>query len=180
MINVKNKFSPLTLFLIKAGGVYAVWQLLYDMVILPDGRLDTWLSISGVSIAGGLLTLFGVDVETSGRFIACIGNRGVEIQNGCNGMDLLGLYGGFIIAYPGELKKRLLFLSGGIVSIFVANVLRIAFFAVWDHYFPQYWEPVHYYSSYVFFYPIVLTLWYVWTTQSDRSDIFSGASLSSA
>ena len=179
MINLKNKFSPLTIFLLKAGGIYAVWQLIYDLVVLPDGRLDTWLSFTGVKLAAAGLTFLGWEIETADRFIACVGNRGVEIQNGCNGMDLLGLYGGFIIAYPGELKKRLLFLSGGIVSIFVANVLRIAFFAVWDHYFPQYWEPVHYYSSYVFFYPIVLTLWYVWTTQSDRSDIFSGGSFSS-
>ena len=44
MINLKNKFSPLTLFLLKAGGVYAAWQLIYDLVVLPDGRLDTWLS----------------------------------------------------------------------------------------------------------------------------------------
>lgn len=180
MINIKSKFSPLTLFLVKAGGVYTAWQLLYDLVILPDGRLDTWLSLTGVSMAGRILSIFGVDVETSGRFIACVGQRGVEIQNGCNGMDLIGLYGGFIIAYPGELKKRLLFLSGGIITIFLANVLRIAFFAICDLYFPQYWEHVHYYSSFVFFYPIVLTLWYVWTTQSDRSDIFSGANLSSA
>jgi len=180
MINIKSRFSPLTLFLLKAGGVYAVWQLLYDLVILPDGRLDTWLSLTGVKLAAAGLSFVGWEIETAGRFIACAGNRGVEIQNGCNGMDLLGLYAGFIIAYPGDLKKRMTFLAGGIGLLFIANVFRIAFFVLSNLYYPNYWDPVHHWSSIVFFYPIVLILWYLWTTVSDHTDIFSGASLSSA
>ena len=180
MINLKNKFSPLTIFLLKAGGIYAVWQLIYDLVVLPDGRLDTWLSITGVKLAAAGLSFLGWEIETTGRFIACVGNRGVEIQNGCNGMDLLGLYAGFIIAYSGNMKKRVMFIIGGIGLIFIANVFRIAFFALSNLYYPQYWDSVHNYSSYVFFYPIVLTLWYLWTTVSDHTDIFSGESFSSA
>ncbi len=180
MIKIRNKLSPLTLFLLKAGGVYAAWQLLYDLVILPDGRLDAWLSITGVKLAAVGLSFLGWEIESTGRVIACVGNRGVEIQNGCNGFDLLGLYAGFIIAYPGDIKKRGLFLTGGIGLIFMANVIRIAFFTISNLYFPDYWEPVHIYSSYVFFYPIVLTLWFLWTTVNEQTDIFSGARFSSA
>ena len=180
MINIKSRFSPLTLFLLKAGGVYAAWQLVYDLVVLPDGRVDTWLSMTSVKLAAAGLSFVGWEIETAGRFIACAGNRGVEIQNGCNGMDLLGLYAGFIIAYPGVLKKRMAFIVGGIGLIFIANVFRIAFFVLAILYYPNFWDSIHHWSSYVFFYPIVLTLWYLWTTVSDRNDIFSGASLSSA
>ncbi len=67
MINLKNKFSPLTLFLLKAGGVYAAWQLIYDLVVLPDGRLDTWLSITGVKLAAAGLSFLGWEIETAGR-----------------------------------------------------------------------------------------------------------------
>ena len=74
MINIKSRFSPLTLFLLKAGGVYAAWQLVYDFVILPDGREDTWLSITGVKLAAAGLSFVGWEIETAGRFIACIGN----------------------------------------------------------------------------------------------------------
>ena len=180
MIKIKNKLSPLTLFLLKAGGVYAAWQLLYDLVVLPDGRLDTWLSLTGVKLAAAGLSFLGWDIESTGRVIACAGNRGVEIQNGCNGMDLLGLYAGFIIAYPGDMKKRFLFLFSGFGLLFLANVLRIAFFTLSSLYFPNYWDPVHIYSSYMFFYPIVLTLWFLWTTVNEQNDIFSGAGFSSA
>ncbi len=180
MIKIRNKLSPLTLFLLKAGGVYAAWQLLYDLVVLPDGRFDSWLSITGVSFAANLLSFLGWDIETTGRVIACVGNRGVEIQNGCNGMDLLGLFAGFIIAYPGRMKTRFFFLFGGFGLLFTANVLRIAFFTLSSLYFPDYWEPIHHYSSYVFFYPIVLTLWFLWTTINEQTYIFSGAGFSSA
>ena len=180
MINIKSRFSSLTLFLLKSGGVYAAWQLVYDLVVLPDGRVDTWLSITGVKLAAAGLSFVGWEIETAGRFIACAGNRGVEIQNGCNGMDLLGLYAGFIIAYPGDLKKRMAFIAGGIGMLFIANVFRIAFFVLSNLYYPNYWDPLHSWSSFVFFYPIVLTLWYLWTTMSDHTDIFSGGSFSSA
>ena len=104
--------------------------MIYDLVVLPDGRLDTWLSFTGVKLAAAGLTFLGWEIETADRFIACVGNRGVEIQNGCNGMDLLGLYAGFIIAYSGDMKKRVMFIIGGIGLIFTANVFRIAFFVI--------------------------------------------------
>tara|TARA_B100000029_G_scaffold144282_3_gene139504 strand:- start:19258 stop:19812 length:555 start_codon:yes stop_codon:yes gene_type:complete len=170
-IEKSKPISPLALFLIKAGGVYAAWQFLYNLVFLPDGRLDTFLSLSGVNLAGSLLALLGWEVEVSGRIITCIGEKGVEIQNGCNGLNLLGLYGGFIIAYPGPWTKRSLFLMIGLFVLFIANILRIAFFAVFNANLPQYFDIAHNYSSYVFFYPIVLLFWYLWTVISDENDI---------
>jgi exosortase/archaeosortase family protein len=182
LINVKNKLklSPLTVFLLKAGAVYAVWHLLYDYILLPDGRLDTFLSYSGVSIAAGVLSILGWEAESSGRIIYILGTRGVEIQNGCNGLQLLGLYAGFIIAYPGPLRKRMLLLAGGLGILFFANVFRIGGYALSNVYLPEYWDTVHTYSSYVIFYPLVLGLWYTWTVISDQDTIFSGGEFSSA
>ena len=110
-------------------------------------------------------------MDVSGRILICVGEKGVEINNGCNSLNLLGLYGGFIIAYPGPWKKRILFLMIGLSSLYFANVLRIAFFAVFNANLPQYWDAAHDYSSYVFFYPIVLLFWYLWTIISDEKDI---------
>ncbi len=179
MISIKNRFSPLTRFLIKVGFIYASWQWLYDALVLPDGRLDTWLSIAGVKLASSGLRWGGWDIESAGRIIACTGNRGVEIQNGCNGMEILGLYSGLIIAYPGNMVRRVLFLFSGIGLLFFANVFRIAFFTLSIFYFPSYWNPIHDYSSYVFFYPTVLILWYLWLYLNNPTDIFSTADLSS-
>jgi len=172
--------SPLARFLLKAGTVYVGWQFIYTFILLPDGRLDTVLSYAGVKLAAGLLSLLGWTVESMGRFVGLPGSSGVEIQNGCNGLELIGLFCGFIVAYPGPSNRMALFLFGGVFLLFAANVLRIAVFALWTHYFPQSWEPMHIYSSYVFFYPVVLPLWYLWTVVSDRPGPLSGGGLSSA
>ena len=182
MIYIKNKLrlSPLTIFLLKAGAIYAGWNLLYDNLLLPDGRLDTFLSLSGVRLAAGALSTLGWEVESVGRIVAILGTSGVEIQNGCNGVNLLGLYAGFIIAYPGPIRKRLLLLAGGLLLLYFANVFRISLFALSNVYLPEHWEKVHTYSSYVIFYPLVLGLWYIWIVISDQDTIFSGGEFSSA
>jgi len=57
-----------------------------------------------------------------------------------------------------------------LLVLFFANILRIAFFAVFNANLPQYWDVAHDYSSYIFFYPIVLSFWYLWTVISDQKD----------
>ena len=38
-------------FLVKAGLFYIVWQVVYDLVIYPDGRLDQFLAVSVAILA---------------------------------------------------------------------------------------------------------------------------------
>ena len=149
----KMKLSPLTIFLSKAALIYGGWELLYQYVLLPDFWLDTWLSYTGVSLAAGSLSFLGWDIESTARFVCVVGNRGIEVQNGCNGLDLLGLFAGFIIAYPGSMNKRLYFLFGGLFFLFLANVFRIATFVLTNYYFPQYMDVYHEYSSFIIFIP---------------------------
>ena len=172
----QQTLSPLTRFLMKVSAIYIIWYLIYDYYLLPDGRLDAFLSLSGVNLAGGILNIFGWDIYSEARVLAITGTNGVEIQNGCNGLELIGLYMGFIIAFPGgPIQKRLIFLAGGILLLFVANVSRIMIFALSIYYVPTFWEQVHTYSSYFIFYPIVLTLWYIWTTFSDEDLLLTPA-----
>ena len=143
---IQMTLSPLTRFLLKAGVIYIIWYLMYDYYLLPDGRLDAFLSLSGVNLAGGILNIFGWDIYSESRVLAITGTN----------------------SYPGgTILKRVMFLSGGIILLFVANVFRIMLFALSIYYVPTFWEQVHTYSSYFIFYPIVLTLWYIWTTMSD-------------
>ena len=166
--------KPLSFFFIKVGLIYGGWDFLYHYVFLPDFWLDTWLSHIGVSMAAGTLSFLGWDIESSARFICIVGNRGIEVQNGCNGLDLLGLYAGFIIVYPGLLKKRLIFLGGGLLLLFFANIFRISTFVLTNYYIPQYMDIYHEYSSFIIFYPIVLTLWYFWIENGEYQSFHSG------
>ena len=149
--------------------IFVSWQLIYDFYLLPNGRLDEFLSLSGVSIASKILSFVGYTIESDGRIIACIGARAVEINNGCNGLQLFGMFSGFIVSYPGTWKNKLILLVSGSAVLFVVNALRIAFFAVFNSIYPEHWDLAHDTSSYIFFYPVVLIFWYI-STQISSED----------
>ncbi len=94
-------------FLVKAGLFYIIWQVVYDLVIYPDGRLDQFLAVSVAILAKNALALFGWDINVWDRLLVIDGYRGVEVLNGCNALTLMALYSGFIISFQGPNKKRI-------------------------------------------------------------------------
>ncbi len=142
------------------------------MYLLPDGRLDEFLSFAGVSIATKILSFAGYAIESGGRIIACIGARAVEVNNGCNGLQLFGIFSGFIVSYPGTWKNKLILLVSGSAVLFAVNALRIAFFAVFNSIYPEHWDLAHATSLYIFFYPVVLIFWYICIQMSSEDSPF--------
>ncbi|WP_051141333.1 archaeosortase/exosortase family protein [Salisaeta longa] len=94
-------------FALKGLAVYALWYVVYDLWLLPDGRLDRWLSTTVASLSGTLLQLVGFEAMVSGRTLTLPGVVGVRIVNGCNGLTTIGLFMGFVVAYPGRWRHRL-------------------------------------------------------------------------
>tara|TARA_B100000029_G_scaffold272309_2_gene267225 strand:- start:33 stop:578 length:546 start_codon:yes stop_codon:yes gene_type:complete len=166
---LKNKFAqnPFLGFMVKASIFYIVWQIIYDLIILPDGRLDHFLSVSVAVLAKNALSLFGWNISALDRLIVIEGYRGVEVLNGCNALTLMALYSGFIISFQGPNKKRIIYLLGGIGIIFILNVIRIMAFSLATVYFQPHWDTFHEFSPFIFFYPFVLWTWYQWTLLSD-------------
>ena len=156
-------------FLVKAGLFYIVWQVVYDLVIYPDGRLDQFLAVSVAILAKNALALFGWDINVWDRLLVIDGYRGVEVLNGCNALTLMALYSGFIISFQGPNKKRIIFLLSGIGIIFILNVIRIMAFSLATVYFQPHWDTFHEFSSFIFFYPVILGIWYQWTLLSEEN-----------
>ncbi|MDP6820510.1 MAG: archaeosortase/exosortase family protein [Candidatus Marinimicrobia bacterium] len=182
MTSIKNRLtsSPALYFLIKVGTVCIVMQLAYDLFFLPSGRLDLFLCKSGAFLAAWCLNFLGWTTNSWGTILAVKGFGGVEIINDCNGLTLMGLYASFILAYTGPVKIKMLFISGGIFLIYLANVLRIMGFALANVYFPDHWDTFHEFSAFIFLYPLMLGLWYLWTVKSGQEDILSPSRFSLA
>lgn len=149
-------------FLGKVVAIYAVWYVLYDLWLLPDGRLDRWVSLSVVEVSRTVLDGAGFEATTSGRALSIPGTAGLRIVDGCNGLSTIGLFAGFVLAFPGRAWRRALFLPVGILVIYLSNVARVAllllFQANWDGGF----EFVHGLGAPTFFYLIVFGLWVLW------------------
>ena len=167
-------------FLIRAAIFYAIWQMVYDLFLLPNGKLDEFLSISVVYVSKTILNIFGWDTFSLGRVITIEGYRGVEVLNECNALTLMILYSGFIVCFQGSLPNKIKFLTLGVFLIYILNIIRIMAFSLATVYFQPYWELFHEFSPFIFFYPLVLWLWYRWTLTGEKTPTLSTSELSLA
>ena len=154
-------------FLGKMLAAYVAWYVLYDLWLLPDGRLDAWVSHSVADVSGALLSLLGFAPDVAGRVVALPDTAGVRIVNGCNGLSTIGLFVGFILAYPGDWTRRTWFIPLGAAVIYAANVGRITLLATLQRYLPDAFAWIHGLGAPAFFYLIVFGLWVLWVNYGD-------------
>ena len=143
--------------------------MLYEFILYPDGRIDQFLAVSVASLTQYILVFFGWEISVLNRLIVIEGYRGVEVLNECNALTLMSLYSGFIIAVQGPAQKRILYIINGILIIYVLNVFRIMAFSLATVYFQHHWDTFHEFSSFIFFYPAILGIWYKWTLLNEEN-----------
>lgn len=157
-------------FLIKVVCIYFVWYLLYELWILPNGYIDEPLSKNIASISAGILSFLGEDIFYYGRVVGIVGTVGGEIVNGCNGISAIGLFVGFIFAYPGMWIPRILFSVFGIAVIYLVNVTRIVILSYTQFYWPELFNFTHDYSTTAIFYFVIFILWMIWVNYGEPMD----------
>ena len=148
-------------FVLKMVAVYAAWFVLYDLLVLPDGRVDGWLSEGVAAWSAALLRPLGWAAEAAGRKAWVTGHPGVWVADGCNGLAAFGLFAGFLIAYPGRWRRRLLFAPLGIAALVLTNVVRCAVLVVVQAEAPEHFfafKPVLTQSFYV----TIFLMWMAW------------------
>ena len=160
----------LSVFLLQMAAVYAVWFVVYDLWLLPDGRLDAVLSTSVASWTGAVLRPFYDTVVVDGRTVWAKPGVGVLIENGCNGLSALSLFVGFVVAYPGTWARRALFLPLGLAAIVVTNVVRCASLLVISDRWPAIFGEVHALHALFVFYLVIFALWVVWANYGGSED----------
>lgn len=159
----KNKIVR---FLLIAGGLYVVWLLLYNLIIQQYTFADYYLNYNIIRLAQEFLSLFGVEtfIDIESDHILLVMNEGnfrpILLGDACNGFKLFSIFSIFIIAFPGSWKSKLWFIPMGIVSVHLANVLRVAILLLINNYYPKYMDFNHLYTFTVFVYGIIFLLWY--------------------
>ena len=159
--------SEIAGFLLKVFAVYVIWYMVYELWIMPNGYIDEPLSRNIVSVSAGILSFFGESVFLYDRVVGITGLRGIEIVDGCNGIAAIGLFLGFIIAYPGKWLPRIYFSIFGILVIYIVNVVRIVTLTYIQAYWPQVFDFAHDYSTTAIFYIIIFILWMIWANYGE-------------
>lgn len=159
----------IAVFLGKVLAFYVLWYVLYDLWLLPNGTVDQWLSLNVAAVSNTLLELIGFQVLVDGRTLMLPGVAGIYIANGCNGLSTLGLFVGFILAYPGSAWRRAWFIPFGIFVIYGTNIIRVMTMLLAQKYWPAAFGPLHGFGLTTIFYVVVFCLWVLWVNYGGSS-----------
>lgn len=149
-------------FLARVLGLYLLWYLVYDLWIFPDGRLDTWLSEQVAWAAALVLDACGFPSFSQGVTVLVNAQPTVIIGNPCNGMVLFGVFTGFIVAFPGLIIRKSLFILLGISILYLVNVLRVVILALNHIYSYSTVSFNHHYTFTFAVYGCIFLLWMLW------------------
>jgi exosortase H (IPTLxxWG-CTERM-specific) len=132
---------PQVLFLVKffaiLVGAYLLiaWSPVNDNVIVPFTQLVA-------STSGAILKGIGQAVTVNGTVIAS-SRFGVNINNGCNGVEAMLILLASIVSFPASLKARATGLLLGALAVQVLNAIRIVTLYLLGAYQPRLFDMFH-------------------------------------
>lgn len=154
--------SVIKVFLIRATLIYIGWLFLYHYLIIPDGRLNMFLTNQVIKGTVTLLDVFGYEQGYEGNTVYIDNQPVVLVADECNGLELFALYIGFILAFPGRILYKLIFIPSGIVVIYCINILREFALSLNYKFFQETFEVNHKYTYVFIVYLVVFIIWRYW------------------
>lgn len=166
-----NRNKSLIRFLITAVLLYLGWHLVWYEWIEPDGRVNHYLTYNTASISALVLNLFSDSkfaispFSEENTYLFRDSVPLVLIEHGCNGLILMVLFAGFILAFPGPWKTKLWYIPLGVLGIYVINSLRVIALAVNHLYSRSSFEFNHKYTFLILVYGVIFCFWMIWVNR---------------
>jgi len=158
--------NPLFLFLFKLLGLYIAWYIVYELWLHPNETIDVIVVKQTLGFSKKILECLGYDIFTNGNRMLGINNTsGLMMGDNCNGIALFALFSAFIIAFPGPVRKKIIFIILGIISIQLLNVMRVVTLAIIETYSYQLTQFNHTYTFTVIIYGYIFLLWILWVNK---------------
>lgn len=120
------------------------------------------------TLVGKLIDLTGTTVKVSGQVVLIPGVFGIDIADECSGISHLLLFCSAVLAYPGNLRSRMLGILMGVVAVFIVNLIRLATLLWIGVHAQAYFSFIHSYLWGGIGYLGIVLLWFLWLRLSDR------------
>jgi len=163
-----NKLSPVTQFIVSGVLLYIGFEIFYTFLknISFIHRFYEFgvelLTDSFLYSSKAFLAIFGLDTFVDGKIIRAFNKGGVYLDRGCLGRNLMLLYAGFILVFPGKITSKIWYIPLGLAVIYLLNIIRISALVYIDLCCPQYLDVNHdfifKYTTYFF----IFILWVIW------------------
>ncbi|MEM1001670.1 MAG: exosortase family protein XrtF [Bacteroidota bacterium] len=85
-----------------------------------------------------------------------------RVVEGCNSISIIILFIAFVISFSNNFKKTILFILGGSVLIYAANLVRIVILSAGLYHYPWRREFLHSVVFPLIIYGMVFLLWMLW------------------
>lgn len=181
--------ATIRVFLRNALIVFFVWKLVYLLFLLDDRVLDQPLTnhvgegtawflnhctpLEGFSaIPMTKSTLFEGQLKL--MEVSQVRHQGKDIlliADGCNGLELIVLYIGFILCFPSSIYKKIMFMVLGMVIIDLANIVRCGGLVFLKQYYEyDLFQFAHHYGFKITLYGIIFMMWVLFTKTTKISN----------
>ena len=167
-IEEKVKVSALNKFLIKAVLFYIFITSFYYFIVQGSQFESSFINYH-VYLSAKTLNIFGFKSIYNFNILSIEGGGSAEILAGCNYFSYLGIFLNFFISYPGNFKRALKYIVFCLLSLSVFSIIRIISFAIVLKYKPGIWDVFHQNSSYIFYYPIIMVQWYMYSLNENEN-----------
>lgn len=133
----RRELTFIAIFVALLGGGFTLISLqpVNDSVIEPF--------TAGIAKASGMtLNLIGQKITMKGTQIR---NEkfGVNVRNGCNGVETMIIFVAAVLAFPATWKARGIGLVLGVLAIQAVNLVRVVALFLTGAYFPQFFDSSH-------------------------------------
>lgn len=158
--------KPVPRFLLTVLALYLFFYLIYNFWIHPQEKIDLFVVDSTIYFSRLVLEAMGYTVFTGAeRVIGVDGTGGLWIGDNCNGITLFILFAVFIMAYRGNVKAKIVFITLGILSLQLLNIFRVIGLAILDTYSRAWTEFNHTYTFNILIYGYIFFLWMLWVNK---------------
>jgi exosortase/archaeosortase family protein len=183
---IKQIPAPVKSFLLRALLFFLIWELTYNIFLLPNRLVDRPLcefvgkgTASFINFIKGGNQAYCKTVSSyayiegelylSDKVIVYLGaNRLIGIADACNGLNLFVLFIGFIVAYPSKVFLKLIYAIIGIVAIMLLNIARCAGLGLIHNSYPTLTDFAHHYAFKIITYLAIFLLWYWFVKITDK------------
>lgn len=165
-------------FLGKASTIFFLGAVLYYGWLMPDFRVQNWLTKEISNETAIILSLFYKNVLVQqydyGIYRVLVDYvPSIKIGYPCNGLAIFMIFAGFVMAYPGSVKLKLVYIPLGIAILHIANILRIVALSFNFLLHNSTFDLNHKFTFAFIIYSMVGGLWMLWANYLSRKTDFA-------
>jgi len=163
--------KKLIVFASKFVGLYLFLNLLYLLWINFLGNKIDGISEWVAMVSQKLLLMLGYDItlvysDLHPRILFYYNKVNyITVSEGCNGVSVMITFFASILSFKGAVKSKILFLTIGLLGVFLLNVIRVStlFYVALNH--RQWFSFLHEYAFTALIYTLMFLLFIFWVNK---------------